>query len=50
VPLSPVGSVALKLGLHKKIAEHIPEWMILRLREIRKSVLGRNMQSAPEST
>jgi hypothetical protein len=50
VPLTPIGSIALKLGLHKKLAEHIPEWMILKLREIRKSWLDRNMQSAPEST
>jgi hypothetical protein len=50
VPLSPIGSVALRLGLHKKLAEHIPEWMIRRLREIRKSWLGKQMQSATEST
>lgn len=50
VPLSPIGAVALKLGLHKRLADHIPAWMILRLREIRKSWLSRNMQSAHEST
>jgi len=50
VPLSPIGAAALKLGLHKKLTEHVPEWMILRLREIRKSWLGRNLQSAQENT
>ncbi|MFY9853864.1 MAG: hypothetical protein WAK26_08320 [Terracidiphilus sp.] len=50
VPLSTIGEVALKLGLHKKISEHIPEWMILRLREVRKNWLHRQIQSAPEST
>ena len=50
VPMTPAGAVALRLGLHKKPAEHIPEWLILRLRAIRKGWLGRRMQSAPEST
>ena len=49
VPLNPIGAVALKLGLHKSIAEHMPEWMIVKLREIRKSLLSRQMQSATES-
>lgn len=50
VPLTAVGSMALKLGLHKRISEHVPEWMILKLREIRKNWLHRQMQSAPEGT
>jgi len=50
VPLNLIGTAALKLGLHKRISEHIPEWMIVKLREIRKSWLHRQMQSAPEST
>ena len=50
VPLSPIGSMALKLGLHKKVSERIPEWMIVKLREFRKSWLSRQMDSAPEST
>jgi hypothetical protein len=50
VPLSPIGPIALKLGFHKKLAERTPEWMIVRLRELRKSWLDRQMQSAPETT
>jgi hypothetical protein len=50
VPLNPIGAVALKLGLHKKIADHIPESMILKLRDIRKTWLHGRVQSAPEST
>ena len=50
VPLSPLGSVALRLGLHRSIREQIPEWLILKLREMRKSWLSREMQSAPEGT
>ena len=49
VPLNPLGAAALKLGMHKSISEHIPEWMIVKLRDIRKSMLSRQMQSAPES-
>ncbi len=49
VPLNPIGAVALKLGLHKSIVEHMPVWMIVKLREIRKSLLNRQMQSATES-
>jgi hypothetical protein len=50
VPLTAIGAAALKLGFHKKISEHIPEWMILRLREMRKTWLHRQTQSAPEGT
>jgi hypothetical protein len=50
VPITAIGAAALKLGLHKKISEHIPEWMILRLREMRKNWLHRQVQSAPEGT
>lgn len=49
VPLSPVGWLALKLGLHKKISERIPESAILKLREMRKKWYGRQMQSPQES-
>lgn len=50
VPLSPIGLIVLKLGLHKRFSERIPEWMIVRLREFRKAWLGRQMQSTTEST
>ncbi len=50
VPMTPTGAIALRLGLHKRPAEHVPEWLILRLRAIRKDWFGRRMQSAPEST
>lgn len=50
VPLTPIGHVALRLGIHKRISEQIPEWMIVRLRHLRKICYGRLFQSAPEST
>ena len=48
VPMNAIGAAALKLGLHKRISEHIPEWMILKLREIRTNWLYHQMRSAPE--
>jgi hypothetical protein len=49
VPLTPIGRIALALGVHKKLAERIPEWLIVRLREIRKVCYGRWFQNAPEN-
>lgn len=50
VPLTPIGHVALRLGAHKRISEHIPEWMVVRLRHVRKVCYGRMFQAASEST
>jgi len=50
VPLTLVGATALKLGLHKKISEHIPEGLIVKLREMRKFWLDRRIQSSRQST
>lgn len=50
VPLTPLGSAALKMGLHKHIREHIPERMILKLRDLRRTWLGKQTQATPEST
>ena len=49
VPLSPVGNIALKLGLHKKISERIPEGIILKLRDFRKSWYERRPSAAAEN-
>lgn len=49
VPLTPIGAVALKLGLHKKVSDRIPEWMILKLRDIRKTWLHKQAQLPQES-
>jgi hypothetical protein len=48
VPLTPIGWAAYRLGLHKKVADRIPERVIVRLRELRSSWYGRNMQVAQE--
>lgn len=48
VPLTPAGQLALRLGVHKKISERIPEWLIVKLRDARKTIYGR-LQNAPEN-
>jgi hypothetical protein len=50
VPLTPVGHMALRLGVHKKISERIPEWMVIKLRQVRKICYGRLFQLAPENS
>lgn len=50
VPLSPVGRLALGLGLHKKLSERIPESAILKLRDLRKEWYGRQMQAGQENS
>ena len=35
VPLTPVGWAALRLGMHRRIADHIPEPMLAKLRDAR---------------
>ncbi len=42
VPLTITGKVALRLGLHHPMADHIPEPLRQRLRSIRSSWLARN--------
>lgn len=48
VPLTPLGWAAFRLGLHKKMADRIPERVIVKLRELRSSWYERNMQCAQE--
>jgi hypothetical protein len=49
VPLTPIGQIALRLGAHKRISEQIPEWMIVKLRHVRKVCYGRLFQAASEN-
>jgi hypothetical protein len=46
VPLTLVGRVALNLGLHKKITEHIPEPILAKILEIRNNWYSRQMPAA----
>lgn len=43
VPLSPLGSMAFKLGIHHGYASFIPEPVAAKLREIRKAWLNRKV-------
>jgi hypothetical protein len=35
VPLTSTGAIALRLGMHRRLAERVPEWMAAPLRELR---------------
>ena len=49
VPLTIVGSMALRLGLHHGLAERIPESLLSRLRELRNSWYSRKFQLSHEA-
>ena len=46
VPLTPMGSVALRLGLHHSVSARIPEGVAKRLRDIRAAWYERKYRSA----
>jgi hypothetical protein len=44
LPLTPVGRVALRLGLHHRLVDHLPEAVAVHLRDWRKAWYGRKLQ------
>jgi len=50
VPLTRIGAIALRLGLHRKLADHLPEPLVAKVREIRKAWYARKLQSAMEGS
>lgn len=48
VPLSPLGAVAFRLGLHKRFADLFPGSVTNRLRELRNAWYNRKFRSLPE--
>lgn len=46
IPLTSLGRVALTLGLHKRVLDHIPDSVLSKLRLIRKVWYSRKLQSA----
>jgi hypothetical protein len=46
VPLTPVGHLALLLGLHHSIVDHVPESVLARFRKFRSDWYNRGVQSA----
>jgi hypothetical protein len=49
VPITPLGRLALRLGLHHRLADRIPESMAAKLRELRKAWYRREVQTVTES-
>ncbi len=49
VPLTPLGSVALRLGLHHRLMERIPDSIAEKLRHLRNSWYSHRFQQAKES-
>jgi hypothetical protein len=50
VPLTVIGRVALRLGLHKRLADHVPEPVLVGLRELRNVWYKRKLQSVTEAS
>ncbi len=50
VPLTFIGRAALRLGLHHRLVDHLPEPLMAKLRELRNSWYNRKFQSAPEAS
>jgi hypothetical protein len=49
VPLTAAGVIALRLGLHHRLVDHIPESVGAKLRELRSAWYNRKFQSATEA-
>jgi hypothetical protein len=48
VPLTSLGKVALQLGLHRRLADRLPEGIAGKLREFRNTWYNRKLQAAKE--
>lgn len=49
VPITILGRVALRLGLHHRLADRIPESLAAKLRDVRKAWYRRKVQTVMES-
>ena len=50
VPLTRTGKLAVRLGLYKKLADHFPEPVLAKLRELRSAWYKRKYQTAVEGS
>jgi hypothetical protein len=50
IPLTPIGWIAFRFGLHKRFADHIPESLLTRFRELRNGWHNRKLQSVTEAS
>ena len=48
VPLTRIGVLALRLGLHRRLADHVPEPIVAKVRELRRAWYNRRLQSATQ--
>jgi hypothetical protein len=49
VPLTPAGSLALRLGLHHRMVDHLPESLASKLRQLRTAWYQRKFPSVTEA-
>jgi len=49
VPLTALGTVAFKLGLHHRWVDHLPESVVGKLRQLRNAYYGKKFQLAKET-
>jgi hypothetical protein len=50
VPITPLGHLAFRLGLHHKLIDRLPEPLITRLRNLRSSWYDRQLQAAAKTS
>jgi len=50
VPLTPIGRLAVRLGLYKNFADHFPEPVLAKLRDLRSAWYKRKYQSVAEGS
>lgn len=46
VPLTPLGQMALQVGLHKRLVDHVPDFIMSKVRLVRKNWYMRRMETA----
>jgi hypothetical protein len=49
IPLTPAGKLALQLGLHHRLVDHVPESVAAKLRELRTAWYNRKFSSMTEA-
>jgi hypothetical protein len=49
VPLTPLGRITLRLGLHHRLRDRLPESLLAKLRQLRTTWYERKFQLKPES-
>lgn len=49
IPLTPLGKMAFRLGLHHRLTDHLPESLVAKLRDLRTAWYERKFQLKPQS-